>query len=218
MLFCTVAGVGTAAPIALGTERDCTITQPKSLEGKMETTIRFVNATSGTVGIYWLNYTGERVLYKQLAAGASYDQPTWNTHPWVALDGSGTCIGYTVAPVAEYRITEDPKPSPALSITRLVVPKAVVGNGRRADLKLFWQGEVEFPVRIQLSKAGCSSKRSCKAARTTIVARKNPLVWKKAWFCRGTVAAYRVATDAWLTDANGQTSPKVKATLTCKAR
>ena len=42
--------------------------------------------TSRTVDIYWLNFAGERERYGTLEPGGSYDQPTWITHPWVAVD------------------------------------------------------------------------------------------------------------------------------------
>lgn len=84
----------------------CNITQSRSLEGKVRTDIRFVNKTSGLVQVYWLDYAGKRVYYNKLPPGASYVQQTWKTHPWVVLDSSGRCIGYVIAPAAEYDITE----------------------------------------------------------------------------------------------------------------
>lgn len=102
----TISGPSVAAPTSVGTTSNaCTITQTKSLEGKVRTNIRFVNKTSGTVKIYWLDYIGKRVLYKTLGAGASYVQQTWLTHPWVAINAAGACIGYVIAPKAEYVIT-----------------------------------------------------------------------------------------------------------------
>jgi hypothetical protein len=94
------AGVATSRPVA----GPCQITQSKSLEGKVRTNLRFLNRTGGAVRIYWLDYAGRRVFYKSLAPGASYVQPTWKTHPWVVLDASGACIGFVIAPAAEYVI------------------------------------------------------------------------------------------------------------------
>jgi hypothetical protein len=98
------AGAGPARSLAVGASSSCRITQSHSLEGKVKTTIRFVNRSTGAVKVYWLDYAGKQVYYTTLAAGASYAQPTWVTHPWVVLDGSGACIGYVVAPAAEYVI------------------------------------------------------------------------------------------------------------------
>ena len=91
---------------AAAVANSCDITQAKSLEGKVRTNIRFVNKTAGVVKIYWLDYNGKRVYYNTLAAGARYVQPTWQTHPWVVINASGACIGYVIAPKAEYVITE----------------------------------------------------------------------------------------------------------------
>ncbi|MEP7312938.1 MAG: hypothetical protein ABI859_10160 [Pseudomonadota bacterium] len=52
--------------------------------------IRFVNQLSVAVDVYWIDYAGARVFYNTLAAGASYDQSTWITHPWViVVNGTG---------------------------------------------------------------------------------------------------------------------------------
>jgi hypothetical protein len=57
------------------------------------TTITFVNATSAPVDVYWLDYSGQRVLYYPgLAPGASYVQETYASHPWVVTDASNACL------------------------------------------------------------------------------------------------------------------------------
>jgi VHL beta domain len=84
---------------------DCAITQTRSLTGTVRTNIEFVNRTAGAIKVYWLDYTGKRVYYNTLAAGSSYVQPTWKTHPWVVLDSGGRCIGYVIAPAARYVVT-----------------------------------------------------------------------------------------------------------------
>jgi hypothetical protein len=38
-----------------------------------------------------VDYGGKRVLYRRLAAGDSYTQPTFLTHPWVFVDAGGHC-------------------------------------------------------------------------------------------------------------------------------
>ena len=76
---------------------DCNITAPKSIIGVTRSEITFVNSSAVTLNIYWLNYVGARVFYYTLGAGTSYLQPTWLTHPWVAIDSSGVCHGYTLS-------------------------------------------------------------------------------------------------------------------------
>jgi hypothetical protein len=53
--------------------------------------IEFLNASSITQKVYWLDYSGTPVLYNTVAPGASYVQGTFLTHPWVATDSSNTC-------------------------------------------------------------------------------------------------------------------------------
>ena len=87
----------------------CAITQDHSLESVTSSEIAFVNHTSRTVDIFWLDFAGERVFYNTLEPNGSYTQSTWLTHPWVAVDRiTGRCYGYTISDQATktYEITE----------------------------------------------------------------------------------------------------------------
>ena len=75
----------------------CTVNQAKSVASTKSAQITFVNQTNETVRVYWLNFSGQRVLYKSLPAGQSYTQNTYITHPWVVLDPSGKCVGSLTA-------------------------------------------------------------------------------------------------------------------------
>ncbi len=83
----------------------------KSLNGNTPTTIQFVNDTSIVLQIYWLDYSGHRVLYDgALLPGASFTQATFLTHPWVVTDTEGTCVGgifLSVAPPGGFAIIKD---------------------------------------------------------------------------------------------------------------
>ncbi len=67
------------------------------------TNIRFKNSSSALIRIYWLDHTGKRVEYINgrqaangnggLAAGGSFDQQTFVTHPWVITTANGDCLG-----------------------------------------------------------------------------------------------------------------------------
>jgi streptogramin lyase len=85
----------------------CAITQDRSMGAPPPLApLRFVNDTGAWVDVFWLNYTGQRVLAFTLGPGDSYDQWTYSTHPWVATAAStGECIGYTLGDAGEYRIT-----------------------------------------------------------------------------------------------------------------
>jgi hypothetical protein len=88
------------ATTALGggtTAAACTITQGYSLGGTTPATIEFVNATGGTLSVYWLDYNGNRQLWFRLAAGQSVRQNTFIGHAWLVTDAAGTCVGYVVS-------------------------------------------------------------------------------------------------------------------------
>jgi CSLREA domain-containing protein len=82
---------------ALSGNANCVITQDHSINGDTPSSITFDNQSGVTVGIYWLDYSGNRVPYFTLPSGENYDQPTWLTHPWVAVDDAGNCLGYTIS-------------------------------------------------------------------------------------------------------------------------
>jgi 6-phosphogluconolactonase (cycloisomerase 2 family) len=65
----------------------------KSLTGTTLTSIVFINSSPATRKVYWLDYSGLRVLYAALPSGASYIQGTFLTHPWVITDSADACIG-----------------------------------------------------------------------------------------------------------------------------
>src|SRR5436190_913688 len=54
-----------------------------------DTSLTFINRTSGEVEIFWLSTDGNRVSYGKLAPGAQREQHTFAGHAWVAVDASG---------------------------------------------------------------------------------------------------------------------------------
>lgn len=72
----------------------------RSRESTKPTTIRFVNDTGVKVSVVWIDFAGARVTYKELDSGASYDQETFLTHPWIIVDAEGKAIALIEA-VAE---------------------------------------------------------------------------------------------------------------------
>lgn len=65
----------------------------RSISGKVATRMTFKNRSPKKVKIYWLNYSGKRVFYRQLNPRAGYTQSTYVTHPWVITDASEKCLG-----------------------------------------------------------------------------------------------------------------------------
>ena len=56
------------------------------MNGNVKTQITFVNRSKQGVKVYWLDYSGERVLYRKLNDSESYTQDTYMTHPWLITD------------------------------------------------------------------------------------------------------------------------------------
>jgi hypothetical protein len=66
----------------------------RSREGKMSTTIEFVNQSLATLVISWIDYQGKAQAYATLQPGQSVVQQTFLTHPWkVTAAVNGMCLG-----------------------------------------------------------------------------------------------------------------------------
>ena len=64
----------------------------RSLNSDAATSFTLVNDTSETLGLWWLNFQGQRVHYQDIPSGQTRHQGTFVTHPWVVADSSGQCI------------------------------------------------------------------------------------------------------------------------------
>ena len=64
----------------------------RSLEGLLPTYVTFRNTSSGTVHVYWLDYSGMPVYYTSIAEGHYYRQQTYISHPWMVLDERQNCL------------------------------------------------------------------------------------------------------------------------------
>jgi hypothetical protein len=64
----------------------------RSIHGRTHSAVHFINRSSQTVSIYWLDYAGARVPFSVLDPSQETTQPTYVTHPWLIADGSGNCI------------------------------------------------------------------------------------------------------------------------------
>lgn len=58
----------------------------RSIEGREATTIRFKNARSTPIKLYWLDYEGKRKPYETIMPGCSAVQNTYVTHPFLLTD------------------------------------------------------------------------------------------------------------------------------------
>lgn len=65
----------------------------RSLHSEVQTSLTFLNRTSGTITIYWLDFSGRPVLYFTLEPGHQIQQATYVSHPWMAADSDGAPLG-----------------------------------------------------------------------------------------------------------------------------
>ncbi|HWP91243.1 MAG TPA: hypothetical protein VNN20_03460 [Thermodesulfobacteriota bacterium] len=84
------------------------VTKLRSVESTYPSSITFVNSSNKTVDVYWVDFQGNEKPYKKLLPGQSYDQQTYDTHPWVVkYEGSGqlvlTVIGTKTPQVANIK-------------------------------------------------------------------------------------------------------------------
>jgi hypothetical protein len=56
-------------------------------------TINFLNKTTGTVNIIWIDFGGSRKLYGTLRSDRSASQATYTGHLWLVTDQSNNCLG-----------------------------------------------------------------------------------------------------------------------------
>jgi ketosteroid isomerase-like protein len=77
----------------------------KSLNGDVPTLIRFTNATSQPIMVYWLNFDGRRDpsddQIETIKPGQQGGRMTFVTHPFLVTDASGKCL-------AIYQPTREP--------------------------------------------------------------------------------------------------------------
>lgn len=64
----------------------------RSLNSNRPAVIHFANSTGRPLKIYWLDFQGQRKFYRELKTGQDYMQPTYLTHPWIAVDRAGNCV------------------------------------------------------------------------------------------------------------------------------
>ena len=76
----------------------------RSLSDVERTRISFRNERFGRIYVFWIDYEGQRQLYRTLAPGQSQTFQTYATHPWVVTDASGNCLGVNFADVGAFSV------------------------------------------------------------------------------------------------------------------
>jgi hypothetical protein len=70
-------------------------TSPRSSE---RATVTFSNAERPRLSLYWVDFNGSVVEYRQLRRGQSYTVDTFVRHVWVVLDNNGDCVSVLRVP------------------------------------------------------------------------------------------------------------------------
>ena len=65
----------------------------RSANSNTPASMTFINAGSGSLGVYWINFDGQREHYADIAPGDFWTTQTFVTHPWVIEHESGGCMG-----------------------------------------------------------------------------------------------------------------------------
>ncbi|EDV29568.1 uncharacterized protein TRIADDRAFT_7508, partial [Trichoplax adhaerens] len=60
----------------------------KSLNSRNKVLVRFINISGRHAKMIWLNFRGEKVVYKVIPPRHRFDINTFETHPWIAVDSS----------------------------------------------------------------------------------------------------------------------------------
>jgi hypothetical protein len=84
----------------------------RSTEGTTQASLEIVNNSAEAVQAFWLDYSGKRVLYQQVAPGARAVQATWLTHPWVIASLQGACYRLIVMTATQQTVSVDPAAAP----------------------------------------------------------------------------------------------------------
>ena len=80
----------------------------RSQASEIETAVVFVNNMSERVAVYWIDYEGNEIHYRDLEPGQRYSQDTYATHPWVVrtIDGH-RLVGWVLGRVDGQRLVID---------------------------------------------------------------------------------------------------------------
>lgn len=87
-----------AAPLRVEAEQELIVlrcdAEPslRSIKGDAPVVVQFSNLRADAVELFWLDYDGQRKSYGLLSAGATREQRTYLSHPWLIASTSGACL------------------------------------------------------------------------------------------------------------------------------
>ncbi|VAW10389.1 hypothetical protein MNBD_ALPHA09-2259 [hydrothermal vent metagenome] len=133
-LACVFTLVGSLP--ALGAAGTCPgENQIKSASTEINTKITFENLSGAARKIFWIDFSGARVHYGDIAPGATHEQPTFLGHAWLITDQNADCLGFYFAETAPRTVSlsnSDLAPTPPGAVPPLQGGTAG-GSGPRDD-------------------------------------------------------------------------------------
>ena len=118
----TLAGFLLVAAMSGASAQNCrdqdTLRSPRGTTAATELT--FVNAGQESRRIFWIDKNGQRKFYKELGPHASYTQPTFVGHPWIAAREDDRCQTVVIARPAALIV----------DVTRSCLTGRIGSNGR----------------------------------------------------------------------------------------
>ena len=76
------SSLATPYVFALGSPRDLSRFQVRSVDDEVATTVKFSNVSVVPVQIFWIDYDGRPLPRMRLEPGESYTEASWQSHPW----------------------------------------------------------------------------------------------------------------------------------------
>jgi hypothetical protein len=77
----------------------------KSMNSMHRADISFVNGTKYVRVVYWLDFSGKRVVYDILSAGKTTKERSYLTHPWLIANRAGACLSVYLPVAGGSRVT-----------------------------------------------------------------------------------------------------------------
>jgi hypothetical protein len=112
----------------------------RSEQGTAPAVMVFEDSLDQPISIYWINYNGELVLYKDLQPGGSFSVNTYFTHPWLITRQDGACLDVFVPSQVAQTIAITGTPPAALPGTpeASAQPADSMPSGPAAQVILQW--------------------------------------------------------------------------------
>jgi hypothetical protein len=140
----------------------------------------------------------------------------YGTETWYTQTVSLKISGVRVSTIGTGSAVEQPAAGGAFTLARLSYPTSVVANGAPGNLRVFWRGHPDFPLRLTETSISCPAGFRCGSESTEVTLRENPQVFVDALDCSGFVsAAERFRYRITLHDAAGRSTRSAVESFTC---